>query len=487
MHGVIADKLGVIKLMDKREVYFDNSATTRAFDEVRDIVAETMTVDYGNTSSRHMKGVEAERYVKAAREKIAKTLKVTEKEIVFTSGGTESNNLAIIGSAIANQRAGKHIITTAIEHASVAAVVGFLEEQGFEVTILPVDENGQISLEELEAAIREDTILVSMMQINNEMGAIEPVAEAGALIKKKNPNTLFHVDAIQSYGKLRIYPKKMNVDMLSVSGHKLHGPKGSGFLYIKENTKAIITTHASNVCGTIIPIEEIGALCKEKGLVYAVDTAQTAGILNIDMQKANIDFLAFTGHKGLLGPQGIGGFIASDKLEGLIDPVISGGTGSLSDSEEIPDFLPDRFESGTLNLPGIIGLHQALVYLKEAGIDNMRKEKMEITKYFLDQVKEIDGVKVAGKKTVEGRLGVVSIDFEGFDNSIVSFYLSSKYKIMTRVGMHCAPRAHKTLKTFPQGTVRFSFSHFNTKEEVDICIDAIKTILDDLRQGEELI
>ena len=282
--------------------------------------------------------------------------------------------------------------------------------------------------------------------------------------------------------------EKLGVEFDAVPCDEEGGVTADDFrAYIKENTKAIITTHASNVCGTIIPIEEIGALCKEKGLVYAVDTAQTAGILNIDMQKANIDFLAFTGHKGLLGPQGIGGFIASDKLEGLIDPVISGGTGSLSDSEEIPDFLPDRFESGTLNLPGIIGLHQALVYLKEAGIDNMRNEKMEITKYFLDQVKEIDGVKVAGKKTVEGRLGVVSIDFEGFDNSIVSFYLSSKYKIMTRVGMHCAPRAHKTLKTFPQGTVRFSFSHFNTKEEVDICINAIKTILSDLRQGEELI
>ena len=282
--------------------------------------------------------------------------------------------------------------------------------------------------------------------------------------------------------------EKLGVEFDAVPCDEEGGVTADDFrAYIKENTKAIITTHASNVCGTIIPIEEIGALCKEKGLVYAVDTAQTAGILNIDMQKANIDFLAFTGHKGLLGPQGIGGFIASDKLEGLIDPVISGGTGSLSDSEEIPDFLPDRFESGTLNLPGIIGLHQALVYLKEAGIDNMRKEKMEITKYFLDQVKEIDGVKVAGKKTVEGRLGVVSIDFEGFDNSIVSFYLSSKYKIMTRVGMHCAPRAHKTLKTFPQGTVRFSFSHFNTKEEVDICINAIKTILSDLRQGEEFI
>ena len=282
--------------------------------------------------------------------------------------------------------------------------------------------------------------------------------------------------------------EKLGVEFDAVPCDEEGGVTADDFrAYIKENTKAIITTHASNVCGTIIPIEEIGALCKEKGLVYAVDTAQTAGILNIDMQKANIDFLAFTGHKGLLGPQGIGGFIASDKLEGLIDPVISGGTGSLSDSEEMPDFLPDRFESGTLNLPGIIGLHQALVYLKEAGIDNMRNEKMEITKYFLDQVKEIDGVKVAGKKTVEGRLGVVSIDFEGFDNSIVSFYLSSKYKIMTRVGMHCAPRAHKTLKTFPQGTVRFSFSHFNTKEEVDICINAIKTILSDLRQGEELI
>ena len=282
--------------------------------------------------------------------------------------------------------------------------------------------------------------------------------------------------------------EKLGVEFDAVPCDEEGGVTADDFrAYIKENTKVIITTHASNVCGTIIPIEEIGALCKEKGLVYAVDTAQTAGILNIDMQKANIDFLAFTGHKGLLGPQGIGGFIASDKLEGLIDPVISGGTGSLSDSEEIPDFLPDRFESGTLNLPGIIGLHQALVYLKEAGIDNMRKEKMEITKYFLDQVKEIDGVKVAGKKTVEGRLGVVSIDFEGFDNSIVSFYLSSKYKIMTRVGMHCAPRAHKTLKTFPQGTVRFSFSHFNTKEEVDVCIDSIKTILSDLRQGEDLI
>lgn len=219
------------------EAYLDNSATTRCSEAVRDIMVKVMMEDYGNPSSLHLKGVKAEEYIKEAREKIAKTLKVSEKEILFTSGGTESNNLALIGTALANQRAGKHIITTAIEHPSVAATVKYLEEQGFEITYLSVDENGLISLEELEAVVREDTILVSIMQINNEMGAIEPVAEASEIIKRKNPKTLLHVDAIQSYGKLKIHPKKLNVDLLSVSGHKFHGPKGSGFLYIKDKTK----------------------------------------------------------------------------------------------------------------------------------------------------------------------------------------------------------------------------------------------------------
>lgn len=219
------------------ELYFDHSATTPVLDSVRDVVVKVMTEDYGNPSSRHRKGMEAEQYVRQAAAEIAKTLKVKDKEIFFTSGGTESNNLALIGGAMANHRAGKHIITTRIEHPSVYRPLEFLEEQGFEVTYLPVDNRGHISLDELKNAIRPDTILVSVIYVNNEVGAIEPVEEIADVIRKENPSILFHVDAIQAYGKLVIRPKKQGIHMMSVSGHKIHGPKGVGFLYVDEGVK----------------------------------------------------------------------------------------------------------------------------------------------------------------------------------------------------------------------------------------------------------
>ncbi len=222
-----------------REIYLDNSATTQCFPEVAERMRRVLTEEYGNPSSMHHKGVEAEKIVSASRHTLAQILKVKDSEIIFTSCGTESDNLAIIGGALASCRRGKHLITTRIEHPAVLESMKYLESQGYEVTYLPVDKDGLVEPAAVEEAVRGDTILVSIMHTNNEIGAVEPVAEIGRRIKAKNPNTLFHVDAVQGFGKARIYPAKMGIDLLAVSAHKIHGPKGMGFLYKSQKVRLV--------------------------------------------------------------------------------------------------------------------------------------------------------------------------------------------------------------------------------------------------------
>lgn len=379
------------------EAYFDNSATTRVLDSVKEIVVKTMTEDYGNAAAKHRKGVEAERYIKEARAEIAKTLKVQDKEILFTSGGSESNNMALIGTALANRRAGKHIISTGVEHPSVYNPLMYLEELGFEVTFLPVDRDGHISLEELKQSVRPDTILVSVMYVNNEVGAVEPVEEISRIVKAKNPGTLVHVDAIQAYGKYIIRPKKQGIDLLSVSGHKIHAPKGVGFLYIRTGVKM-------------------------KPLIYGG------------------------------GQQG-------------------------------------GMRSGTENVPGVAGLGVAA---REMYTDHEEKVRRitELKDYMTDRLGEIEGTVINSKKGSGSAPQIVSVSFEGVRSEVLLHALEDK-GIYVSSGSACSshhPGISGTLKGIGvspkllDATIRISFGMFNTKEEIDYCIEALKELLPVLRR-----
>ena len=251
---------------------------------------------------------------------------------------------------------------------------------------------------------------------------------------------------------------------------------------IRPSTKAIITLHASNVCGTHMPLAELGDICRRHHLFFLADTAQTAGIFPLDMEQLHIDGLAFTGHKGLRGPQGTGGFLISGHLADQMEPLISGGTGSVSHTEEVPSFLPDRFEPGTPNLPGIFGLHAALKELTPLSMEQIRTKELSLTGYFLEKLMELDPsekhIRIIGRKDLSMRSAVVSIQTLDEDMASVAWHLDHDYHIMTRVGLHCAPNAHKTLGTYPAGTIRFSFGPQNTNNEIDFCIRALKEILD---------
>ena len=249
---------------------------------------------------------------------------------------------------------------------------------------------------------------------------------------------------------------------------------------IRPSTKAIITLHASNVCGTHMPLAELGDICRRHHLFFLADTAQTAGIFPLDMEQLHIDGLAFTGHKGLRGPQGTGGFLIRNELASQIEPLLSGGTGSVSHTEEVPSFLPDRFEPGTPNIPGILGLHAALCDLEQTDMDKLHQHELELTQYFINGLMQMDPsestLRAIGKHNTIERTSVVSVQTLQTDMARVAYEMDDTYGIMTRVGLHCAPSAHKTLGTYPEGTIRFSFGPENTHHEVDLALHALAEI-----------
>lgn len=379
------------------DIYLDNSATTRCFDEVVEAVSYMMQTEYGNPSSMHRKGSDAEREVMRASETIAATLKVMSKEIIYTSGGTESDNLAIIGTAFAYQRQGRHIITTQIEHPAVIQSMKYLQSQGFEVTYVPVDATGRVCVDALISSIRPDTILVSVMAVNNEIGTIQPIDILGERIKKRNPNTLFHVDAVQGYGKIPIYPRRYKIDMLSVSGHKIHGPKGIGFLYVNEKVR--------------------------------------------------------------------------------LKPIVYGGG------------QQKGVRSGTENASGIVGIAKAADLIFH-DIEKDTEQMYALRAGFVKELLQIENVYVNGGKEGFAAPHIVSLSVPGVRSEVLLHALEEK-GIYVSAGSACAshkPAVSETLKAIGlpkehlSSTIRFSFSVFTTKEELDYTIECLKEIIEELRR-----
>lgn len=381
------------------EIYLDNAATTKPFDSVKEIMIKTLDSHYGNPSSMHGKGLEAERYVKEAAELIARNLKAEPKEIIFTSGGTESNNLAIIGTALALKRRGNHIITTVIEHPSVHNPLIFLEENGFRVTYVPVDSMGRVKEEELLGAVCKDTILVSLMYVNNEVGSVQPISELSRKIKEKNPAVYLHVDAIQAFLKYRIYPAREGIDLLSVSGHKFHGPKGVGFLYVNSKVK--------------------------------------------------------------------------------IKPVLFGGG------------QQKGMRSGTENIPGIAGLGQAVKEYSN-GQEEKIKKMYELKEYFISLIKGIPGtyINCVSEDITGSAPHIVSVSFEGIKSEVLLHALEDK-GVYVSAGSACAsnhPGLSGTLMAVGirndllDSTLRFSFSCFTEKEELEKAAESVKELLPVLRK-----
>lgn len=380
------------------EVYLDNSATTRCYDSVRELVGRVMCEDYGNPSSMHKKGVDAEKYLKTSREIFGKLLKVQEKEIFFTSGGTESDNLAVIGCARANCRAGKHLITSSIEHPAILNAMRYLEEEeGYRVTYLPVDKEGKVDLEALREALCEETILVSIMHVNNEVGSVQPLEEASKIIKSYNPRILFHVDAVQGFGKYRIYPKRMGIDLLSISGHKIHGPKGIGVLYINEKVK--------------------------------------------------------------------------------IKPLLHGGG------------QQKNLRSGTDNVPGVAGIGLAAKEIY-TGFEGKIQAMRELKSYFVEEVTKIEQTTIHGRWDEKSAPHIISVGFAGIRSEVLLHALEDK-GIYVSSGSACAsnhPAISGVLKgigaeqAYLDATIRFSFSEFTSKEELDYTLEVLRQIVPMLRR-----